>query len=981
MTRRPRASIAIASLAVLASATVASAQPEPLPPPLPTVLTRVAANGDILITPTGLMEDGVEENYANKIAVCFSDDTPTDYAARITQQVDAMNAAMLGDRYQSTTRWSGAQGNPITLTWSFAPDGLSIPDGIGEGVANNTLFATMDAQFASQGGRAGWIARFQAMFDRWSAITGITYVRVTVGGNDWDDGASWGSSGAAGLRGDIRICAKPLDGGGGVLAYNSFPGTGTGGNMHLDNGEAWGNSSNANRFMRNIIAHEHGHGIGLLHVCPAIGTKLMEPFISTAYDGPQHDDFRAGQRHYGDPQEGDNTTALATPLGALTLGTTVSPCGIPAPISGSNPANTSNCSIDADGEQDFFSFSVSAAASVDITVTPLGTSYEDCAQDSQCSAASCTTTTDSTVAADLAVQLISTNGTTVIATASSSAAGLAESIADAALPAAGTYFIRVFESGTQTQTQLYSLSILATPPGCTGPNVAGQPGNQSVCLDLPATFSVTATGSPAPTYQWRRGTTNLADDGRITGATTATLNINPVVAADAASNYNCVVTSPCGSITSNNASLTVNSAPTITGQPANRTLCPNNSTSFTVTASSTAPLTFQWRRGTTNLVNGGNVSGATTATLTINPVTAADAATNYNCVVSNGCGSPRISNNASLTVNTPASVNTPQNQTGCIGGTATFSVTAGGSPAPTFQWRRGLTNLTNGGNISGATTATLTINPIAAGDAVNNYNCVVTNACGSATSGNATLTLNTPSITGQPSSRNVCAGEPVSLTVTAAPAGVTYRWRRGTTNLNNAGNISGATSPTLTINPVTAADAASNYNCVVTNACGSATSSSVAINVDPAPTFSQQPSNVNTSTGCTIQLSAAASGGDTLAYRWQRGADQLVDGGRISGATTATLQIAQATTADSGNYVVFVSNSCGETPSQPAVVHVCPGDLDGNATVDLGDLARLLISFGTSSGLGCTDGDLDGDGDVDLADLSTLLVGFGSPCQ
>ncbi len=58
----------------------------------------------------------------------------------------------------------------------------------------------------------------------------------------------------------------------------------------------------------------------------------------------------------------------------------------------------------------------------------------------------------------------------------------------------------------------------------------------------------------------------------------------------------------------------------------------------------------------------------------------------------------------------------------------------------------------------------------------------------------------------------------------------------------------------------------------------------------------------------------------------------------------------------------------------------CPGDLDGDADVDLADLSALLTHFGTAAGATAEDGDLDGDGDVDLADLSELLSAYGSSC-
>jgi hypothetical protein len=59
----------------------------------------------------------------------------------------------------------------------------------------------------------------------------------------------------------------------------------------------------------------------------------------------------------------------------------------------------------------------------------------------------------------------------------------------------------------------------------------------------------------------------------------------------------------------------------------------------------------------------------------------------------------------------------------------------------------------------------------------------------------------------------------------------------------------------------------------------------------------------------------------------------------------------------------------------------CPGDLDGDADVDLSDLAQLLAHYGTPSGADYEDGDLDGDGDVDLSDLAALLAVYGTTCE
>jgi len=96
---------------------------------------------------------------------------------------------------------------------------------------------------------------------------------------------------------------------------------------------------------------------------------------------------------------------------------------------------------------------------------------------------------------------------------------------------------------------------------------------------------------------------------------------------------------------------------------------------------------------------------------------------------------------ASDAVTSPTVGTAPQSHNGCVGGSTTFTAAGAGTPAFTYQWRKGATVLTNGGNISGADTATLTINPIGPGDAVSNYNCVISNAVGSVTTGNAALTF------------------------------------------------------------------------------------------------------------------------------------------------------------------------------------------------------------------------------------------------
>ncbi len=252
--------------------------------------------------------------------------------------------------------------------------------------------------------------------------------------------------------------------------------------------------------------------------------------------------------------------------------------------------------------------------------------------------------------------------------------------------------------------------------------------------------------------------------------------------------------------------------PTITQSPVSQTICPGGPVTFTVTATGVGEFFYQWRR------NGGDLFGETGTSLTIAAVSAGDAGS-YDVVVTNVCGDA-FSSAATLTIGAAPSISgQPASQTACSGGSATFSVVAGGVPSPSYQWRKG------GVPIGGATGSSYTINPVSGGDA-GSYDVVVTNSCGTATSSPATLTVNTgPQITADPASVNACPGEPAAFSVSATgTAPLAYQWRRNTID------IGGATAATYSIPAVTPADAGS-YDVVVSNACGSVTSAAAALTV------------------------------------------------------------------------------------------------------------------------------------------------------
>lgn len=132
----------------------------------------------------------------------------------------------------------------------------------------------------------------------------------------------------------------------------------------------------------------------------------------------------------------------------------------------------------------------------------------------------------------------------------------------------------------------------------TVPAVSSSSGDQTVCVNSPATYSVSATGDGL-TYHWNLNGTPLSNGGIYANVTTDTLTVTPTSAGDsviAANGYDCTVSGTCSpSATSTRRALTVSSGVTIDTQPTAQTGCSGNSVNYTVSASG-ASLTYHWRQ-------------------------------------------------------------------------------------------------------------------------------------------------------------------------------------------------------------------------------------------------------------------------------------------------------------------------------------------------------------------------------------------------
>jgi hypothetical protein len=263
-----------------------------------------------------------------------------------------------------------------------------------------------------------------------------------------------------------------------------------------------------------------------------------------------------------------------------------------------------------------------------------------------------------------------------------------------------------------------------SPPAAIAPTISAQPHSVTVDDGTIAAFSVTASGAAPLQYQWRRGSQDIA------GATSPSFSMATTM-ADNGAQFTVAVTNSMGGVVSSVAMLSVTPvAPAITVQPQARSVLSGGSATFTVTATGTAPLLFQWR------LNGVPIPGATSASVLTPIVFDAASGWVYDVVISNSAGTT-TSAGAVLTVTpvpqAPFVTVAPQAVTTPSGSGATFTVTVTGTEPLSYQWRR------NGTPIPGATNPSLILSGLTSADNGGAYSVVISNAVTTVTSAAAIL--------------------------------------------------------------------------------------------------------------------------------------------------------------------------------------------------------------------------------------------------
>jgi Putative Ig domain/Immunoglobulin I-set domain/von Willebrand factor type A domain len=356
---------------------------------------------------------------------------------------------------------------------------------------------------------------------------------------------------------------------------------------------------------------------------------------------------------------------------------------------------------------------------------------------------------------------------------------------------------------------------------------------------------------------------------------------------------------------------------TVSVAPAGETVLVGSNVVFTAQVTPTAGETITGYAWQSSPNVGGPftvIQGATTSTLSLPNVQTAATGYYFAQVTYNSgsdVGLVSVSTAVALVVNDQARI-VSQPQGGLIritGSSASFSVSALGTPPPAYQWRLNGVNVANGAHIAGATSSTLALDTLAVAQS-GSYDVVVTNLYAAATSQVATLSVYAPpGIAVQPPNTSVLLGSNASLSVT--PSGtppLSYCWRKDGVSLSDGGRISGAATSALAISATVSNDTA-GYSVVITNPVGSVTSSVATLTV-LVPAIFTSSTSVTGRQGLYLTFTNTAVGTTPILF----GAQDLPEGLSIE----PTNGVISGVPAVSGDFAVtvFATNAAMTTTGQ-----------------------------------------------------------------
>ena len=195
-----------------------------------------------------------------------------------------------------------------------------------------------------------------------------------------------------------------------------------------------------------------------------------------------------------------------------------------------------------------------------------------------------------------------------------------------------------------------------------------------------------------------------------------------------------------------------------------------------------------------------------------------------------------------------------------------------------------------------------------------------------------------PTITTNPVSQSLIAGNTATFTATATgtPAPI-VQWELSTNNGGGFSTIAGATSTTLTVGSVTTSESGYEYEAVFTNSVGTATTTAATLTVTApaiAPTITTNPVSQSVIAGANVTFTSAATGTPTPTVQWELSTNNGGTFAPISGATSTIFSIGTATVGESGyEYEAIFTNTVGTAATTAATLTVSQpssGSLSGS---------------------------------------------------
>jgi hypothetical protein len=387
--------------------------------------------------------------------------------------------------------------------------------------------------------------------------------------------------------------------------------------------------------------------------------------------------------------------------------------------------------------------------------------------------------------------------------------------------------------------------------------------------------------------------------------------------------------------------------PQIITQPVSVTVCELSDIELSVVAVNAT--SYQWQRNISgtwvDVIDTLPFSGSTTDTLRITAAPFILNASVFRCVVFGQAPPQAISTSATISlIRLPAITAQTPARAICEGKNVSFSVSTVGAGI-TFQWQfytgTNWVNLTNTPPYSNTTGNALLITAVPFSLHLTFYRCIVSGTCAPAVISDSVYVFvnRLPTITLEPVSDSICAGNSTSFVINAFGAAISYSWQvdngSGYTNIINGAPYSGANTNTLTLTNPAVSLTNNKYRCIVSGVCTPADTSTEAIltvgNVPSSPLFTTGDTSLclNSSEVFTVSPVDGIS-----TYTWGfTGTDGVITS---SGDTSATLDLGVSATA--GNVTVQASNFCGTSglTSQAILVNasyqfldsiaICPGD-------------------------------------------------------